>query len=69
MKASWILAAVAVMLPGTLTSTVFGNQLQVWLEDPSRINYWAIGLVLLALGTATWLVRRWLLASAPSSTQ
>jgi phospholipase D1/2 len=55
------------MLPGTLTSTVFGNQLQVWLEDPSRINYWLIALVLIALGTATWLVRRWLVASAPSS--
>ena len=34
------------MLPGTLTSTVFGDQLQVWLEDPSRINYWLIALVL-----------------------
>ena len=32
------------MLPGTLTSTVFGDQLQVWLEDPSRINYWLIAL-------------------------
>ena len=57
------------MLPGTLTSTVFGNQLQVWLEDPSRINYWLIALVLLALGIATWLVRRWLVASAPSASQ
>jgi phospholipase D1/2 len=57
------------MLPGTLTSTVFGNQLRVWLEDPSRINYWAIALVLLALATATWLVRRWLIASAPPPSQ
>lgn len=57
------------MLPGTLTSTVFGDQLQVWLEDPSRINYWLIALVLLLLGIATWLVRRWLVASAPSSSR
>jgi phospholipase D1/2 len=57
------------MLPGTLTSTVFGNQLEVWLEDPSQINYWLIALVLLALGVATWLVRRWLIASAPSASQ
>jgi uncharacterized membrane protein YdjX (TVP38/TMEM64 family) len=57
------------MLPGTLTSTVFGDQLQVWLEDPSRINYWLIALVLLLLGIATWLVRRWLVASAPSASQ
>jgi uncharacterized membrane protein YdjX (TVP38/TMEM64 family) len=53
------------MLPGTLTSTVFSNQLQTWLEDPSRINYWAIALVLGLLGTAAWAVRRWLVASAP----
>jgi phosphatidylserine/phosphatidylglycerophosphate/cardiolipin synthase-like enzyme/uncharacterized membrane protein YdjX (TVP38/TMEM64 family) len=57
------------MLPGTLTSTVFGHQLQVWLQDPSQIDYWLIALVLLVLGIATWLVRRWLLASAPSSPQ
>jgi uncharacterized membrane protein YdjX (TVP38/TMEM64 family)/phosphatidylserine/phosphatidylglycerophosphate/cardiolipin synthase-like enzyme len=57
------------MLPGTLTSTVFGDQLQTWLEDPRRINYWAIALVLGLLGIATWLVRRWLLASAPSAPQ
>jgi phospholipase D1/2 len=57
------------MLPGTLTSTVFGDQLQVWLEDPSRINYWLIALVLTVLGIATWLVRRWLVASAPSASQ
>jgi uncharacterized membrane protein YdjX (TVP38/TMEM64 family) len=57
------------MLPGTLTSTVFGDQLRTWLEDPSRINYWAIALVLGLLGIATWLVRRWLVAAAPSAPQ
>jgi phospholipase D1/2 len=57
------------MLPGTLTSTVFGDQLQTWLDDPSRINYWAIALVLGLLGIATWLVRRWLIASAPPAQQ
>ncbi len=57
------------MLPGTLTSTVFGDQLKVWLEDPSRINYWLIALVLVVLGAATFLVRRWLVASAPGSSK
>jgi uncharacterized membrane protein YdjX (TVP38/TMEM64 family) len=52
------------ILPGTLTSTVFGDQLQVWLEDPSKINYWAIAIVLLVLGGATWMVRRWLVTSS-----
>jgi phospholipase D1/2 len=57
------------MLPGTLTSTVFGDQLQVWLEDPSKINYWLIALVLFVLGSATWLVRRWLVTSAPATSR
>jgi uncharacterized membrane protein YdjX (TVP38/TMEM64 family) len=55
------------MLPGTLASTLFGEQLQVWLEDPSKINYWLIALALCVLGAATWLVRRWLAASAPAA--
>lgn len=52
------------ILPGTLTSTVFGDQLSAWLDDPARINYWAIAFVLFLLGGATWYVRRWLLSSA-----
>jgi phospholipase D1/2 len=55
------------ILPGTLTSTVFGDQLQIWMEDPDQINYWLIALVLFVLGAATWLVRRWLVASAPAA--
>ena len=55
------------ILPGTLTSTVFGDQLQVWLEHPDQINYWLIAFVLLLLGGATWWVQRWLVASAPHS--
>jgi phospholipase D1/2 len=57
------------MLPGTLTSTVFGDQLRVWLTDPSRINYWLIALALFVLGSATWIVRRWLVASAPTASR
>lgn len=57
------------ILPGTLTSTVFGDQLSTWLEDPGRINYWAIAFVLFLLGGATWFVRRWLLASAATSSR
>jgi phospholipase D1/2 len=55
------------ILPGTLTSTVFGDQLSTWLDDPGRINYWAIALVLLLLGGASWFVRRWLLSAAGNS--
>jgi len=55
------------ILPGTLASTVFGDQLQAWLDDPARINYWLIAFVLFLLGGASWLVRRWLLSAAASS--
>ena len=55
------------ILPGTLTSTVFGDQLQAWLDDPEKINYWMIAAVLVVLGAATWGVRRWLVSSHASS--
>jgi phospholipase D1/2 len=57
------------ILPGTLTSTVFGDQLSTWLDDPRRINYWAIAFVLILLGSATWLVRRWLISAASTSSR
>lgn len=55
------------ILPGTLTSTIFGDQLQAWMEDPGRINYWLIAFALFLLGGATWFVRRWLLSAASTS--
>jgi len=55
------------ILPGTLTSTVFGDQLSTWLDDPRRINYWAIAFVLLLLVGASWGVRRWLISASTST--
>ena len=55
------------ILPGTLASTVFGDQLQAGMEDPAKVNYWLIGAVLLVLGAATWWVRRWLVTSAANT--
>lgn len=57
------------ILPGTLTSTVFGDQLQAAMEDPSKVNYWLIGAALALLGAATWAVRRWLVSSASNLTR
>lgn len=57
------------ILPGTLTSTVFSNQISTWLDDPRRINYWAIAFVLFLLGGATWLVRRWLISTVSTSSR
>ena len=47
------------MLPGVLTTTVFGDQIAIALEDASKINYWLVGGVVAAFIVLTWLVRRW----------
>ena len=47
------------MLPGMLAATVFGDQLETALRDPSAINYWLVGGVVAALGVLTLAVRRW----------
>ncbi|MNC95847.1 hypothetical protein D3C83_130630 [compost metagenome] len=48
------------MLPGTLTATVFGDQIQTGLRNPERINYWIVAAVVLAMAVAIMAVRRWL---------
>lgn len=48
------------MLPGTLTATVFGDQIQVALKDPARINYGIVAAVVIFMIAATLAVRRWL---------
>lgn len=57
------------MLPGTLTATVFGGQVQAALEDPAKVNYWLIGAALTLMIVATLLVRRWLIRSASAVPQ
>lgn len=48
------------MLPGTLTATVFGDQIQTALKDPERINYWIVAAVVVFFIVATLSVRSWL---------
>jgi uncharacterized membrane protein YdjX (TVP38/TMEM64 family) len=49
------------MLPGTLTTSVFGDQIARAVEDPSRINWWlVIGAVVLFTAMIV-AVRRWFL--------
>lgn len=47
------------MLPGTLTATIFGDQMQAALIDPASVNYWLVGAVVLAFAVGTWVVRGW----------
>lgn len=46
------------MLPGTLTTTVFGGQLESALSG-GRFNWWVVGGVVLLLAAGTWAVKRW----------
>jgi uncharacterized membrane protein YdjX (TVP38/TMEM64 family) len=47
------------MLPGVLATSVFGDQIATALEDPSKINWWIVAAVLLAVVAFTYLVGRW----------
>jgi uncharacterized membrane protein YdjX (TVP38/TMEM64 family) len=47
------------MLPGVLATTVFGDQIATALEDPSKISYCIVGLVVLVFAVPTWFLRRW----------
>jgi len=47
------------MLPGTLTTTIFGDQIQRALEDPSRINWMLVGGVVAFFIVLAVVVKRW----------
>lgn len=47
------------MLPGVLTTTVFGDQIATALDDTSKINYWLIGGIAVGFAVMTWYVHRW----------
>jgi uncharacterized membrane protein YdjX (TVP38/TMEM64 family) len=48
------------MLPGALAATIFGDQLEAALHDPSRINYGVVAAVALVFVVGTLAVRTWL---------
>jgi phospholipase D1/2 len=48
------------MVPGTLATTVFADQVRNALEDPSKINYWLVAGILVLLIALALIVRRWL---------
>jgi uncharacterized membrane protein YdjX (TVP38/TMEM64 family) len=47
------------MLPGTLTTSVFGDQLATAFEDPSRLNGWLVAGVVALFAAMIVVVRRW----------
>lgn len=61
----WHLAAGTAigMLPGTLATTVFGDQLESALSG-GTFNWWIVGGAVALLAAGTWAVKRWFTAMA-----
>jgi phospholipase D1/2 len=51
------------MLPGVLAMSVFGTQITAALEDPSLINWWIVGAVIVAFAAMIWYFKRKLTAT------
>jgi uncharacterized membrane protein YdjX (TVP38/TMEM64 family) len=47
------------ILPGTLTTTVFGEQIKTAIEDPSRIDWALVGGVVAFFVVLIYMVKRW----------
>jgi uncharacterized membrane protein YdjX (TVP38/TMEM64 family) len=56
----YVLGTMIGMMPGTIATTVFANQIETALEDPARINYWVVGAVVTILILLMLVVRRWM---------
>jgi len=53
------------VLPGTLATTIFGDQIDVVLDDPSKINYGILAAAIVCVVLISFAVRRWLVKQQP----
>jgi uncharacterized membrane protein YdjX (TVP38/TMEM64 family) len=68
MKLWHLLAGTAIgMLPGTLATTVFGDQIQVAFSDGNGVNWWILIAIGAALIGGSFAVRRWFRSVAGGS--
>jgi phospholipase D1/2 len=58
------LGTVLGVLPGVLAMSVFGHQIAAALQDPSTINWWIVGGVILAFAAMFWFLKRRLSSKA-----
>jgi phospholipase D1/2 len=49
------------VLPGVLAASFFGHQITAALDDPSKINWWIVGGVVIAFIGLIWAAKRWLM--------
>jgi uncharacterized membrane protein YdjX (TVP38/TMEM64 family) len=47
------------LLPGTLTTTLFGDAIETALSGAGQVNWWLVGGVAALLAAGMWAVRRW----------
>jgi phospholipase D1/2 len=47
------------MLPGVLATTVFGNEIAAFLEDPEQATWWMAAAVVIAIAAMTYFAKRW----------
>ena len=56
---AYIIGTFIAMLPGTIATSVFGNEIKRALADPSTINYGLLAAVLVGFGLLMFVARRW----------
>ena len=60
MKLWHVVAGTAIgLLPGTLTTTVFGDAIETAVTGAGRVNWWLVGGALAVLAGGAWAVKRW----------
>ena len=60
MKLWHVVAGTAIgLLPGTLTTTVFGDAIETAVSGSGEVNWWIVGGALALLAAGAWAVKRW----------
>ena len=60
MKLWHVVAGTAIgLLPGTLTTTVFGDAIETAVTGAGEVNWWFVGGALALLAAGAWSVKRW----------
>jgi phospholipase D1/2 len=47
------------LLPGTLTTTIFGDAIETAVSGAGEVNWWIVGSALALLAGGAWAVKRW----------
>jgi phospholipase D1/2 len=47
------------LLPGTLTTTIFGDAIETAVSGTGEVNWWLVGGAIAILATGAWAVKRW----------